>query len=89
MYTPNELRIPRILAVGSINYQYNLVDSIPNLRELAFENLAALVFNKIQPITIDRATERLEAAMLNLLPRDYEEPSGKKLLRHFLKHMLY
>ncbi|BAT54293.1 putative acyltransferase [Nostoc sp. NIES-3756] len=38
---------------------------------------------------VDIALEKLQAAILALLPTDYQEPPGIKLLRHFLNHMLW
>lgn len=38
---------------------------------------------------VDIALEKLQAAMQALLPKDYQEPPGIKLLRHFLNHMLW
>jgi 1-acyl-sn-glycerol-3-phosphate acyltransferase len=38
---------------------------------------------------VDIALEKLQAAILALLPTDYQEPPGKKLLRHFLNHILW
>jgi 1-acyl-sn-glycerol-3-phosphate acyltransferase len=38
---------------------------------------------------IDLALEALQNAMAALLPADYQEPTGPKLLRHFLNHLLW
>lgn len=38
---------------------------------------------------VDAVLERLENAMLALLPNNYQEPKGPKLLRNFLNHMLW
>jgi 1-acyl-sn-glycerol-3-phosphate acyltransferase len=38
---------------------------------------------------VDIALEKLQAAIQALLPTDYQEPPGTKLLRHFLNHMLW
>ncbi|BCL39451.1 lysophospholipid acyltransferase family protein [Nostoc sp. MS1] len=38
---------------------------------------------------VDMALEKLQAAILALLPTNYQEPPGTKLLRHFLNHMLW
>ncbi|MEH2069527.1 MAG: 1-acyl-sn-glycerol-3-phosphate acyltransferase [Nostoc sp.] len=37
---------------------------------------------------VDVALETLQKAMLALLPTNYQEPTGLKLLHHFLNHML-
>nr|WP_041233161.1 1-acyl-sn-glycerol-3-phosphate acyltransferase [Cylindrospermum stagnale] len=38
---------------------------------------------------VDAALEKLQQAMLDLLPTDYQEPTGTKLFRHFLNHMFW
>lgn len=38
---------------------------------------------------VDIALENLQTAMLALLPIDYQEPTGIKLLQHFLNHLLW
>lgn len=38
---------------------------------------------------VDAAIEALQNAMLALLPTNYQEPTGIKLLRYFLNHMLW
>lgn len=38
---------------------------------------------------VDIALEALQKAMLALLPTDYQEPTGVKLLRYFLNHILW
>ncbi|ODH00124.1 glycerol acyltransferase [Nostoc sp. KVJ20] len=38
---------------------------------------------------VDLALEKLQNAMLALLPTDYQEPTGLKLLRYFLNHILW
>jgi 1-acyl-sn-glycerol-3-phosphate acyltransferase len=38
---------------------------------------------------VEAALEALQNAMLALLPTDYQEPKGPKLLHHFLNHMLW
>ncbi|WP_414754596.1 lysophospholipid acyltransferase family protein [Anabaena sp. CCY 9910] len=38
---------------------------------------------------VDVALHKLQEAMQDLLPTDYQEPTGSKLLRHFLNHMLW
>ncbi len=38
---------------------------------------------------VDIALEKLQAAMQALLPSNYQEPQGTKLLQHFLNHMLW
>ncbi|MBX9255217.1 1-acyl-sn-glycerol-3-phosphate acyltransferase [Desmonostoc muscorum CCALA 125] len=38
---------------------------------------------------VDVALETLEKAMLSLLPTNYQEPTGLKLLHYFLNHMLW
>ncbi|BAY79490.1 putative acyltransferase (plasmid) [Nostoc linckia NIES-25] len=38
---------------------------------------------------VDVALQTLEKAMLSLLPNNYQEPTGLKLLRYFLNHMLW
>ncbi|BAZ28263.1 putative acyltransferase [Cylindrospermum sp. NIES-4074] len=38
---------------------------------------------------VDTALQQLQQAMLSLLPTEYQEPTGPKLLRHFLNHMLW
>ncbi|MGJ5630253.1 lysophospholipid acyltransferase family protein [Nostoc sp. CALU 1950] len=38
---------------------------------------------------VDLALKKLQNAMLALLPTDYQEPTGLKLLRYFLNHILW
>ncbi|MBD2446688.1 1-acyl-sn-glycerol-3-phosphate acyltransferase [Nostoc sp. FACHB-152] len=38
---------------------------------------------------VEIAVEALQNAMIALLPADYQEPTGTKLLRYFLNHMLW
>lgn len=38
---------------------------------------------------VDIALEKLQNAMLALLPTDYPEPTGLKLLRYLLNHILW
>ena len=38
---------------------------------------------------IDHALAQLEAALLALLPSDYQEPKGPKLFRHWLNHLFW
>lgn len=38
---------------------------------------------------VDAALEALQAALVALLPTDYQEPEGLKLCRYFLNHMLW
>lgn len=45
--------------------------------------------NRPNRTEVEIALEKLQAAMLALLPTDYQEPPGKKLLRNFLNHILW
>nr|WP_225225904.1 1-acyl-sn-glycerol-3-phosphate acyltransferase [Komarekiella delphini-convector] len=38
---------------------------------------------------VETALDALQNAMLTLLPKDYQEPTGTKLFRYFLNHMLW
>ncbi|NDJ20785.1 1-acyl-sn-glycerol-3-phosphate acyltransferase [Nostoc sp. B(2019)] len=38
---------------------------------------------------VETALNALQNAMLTLLPKDYQEPTGTKLFRHFFNHMLW
>ncbi|WP_370568027.1 lysophospholipid acyltransferase family protein [Fortiea sp. LEGE XX443] len=38
---------------------------------------------------VETALDSLQKAMIALLPTDYQEPTGTKLLRYFLNHMLW
>jgi 1-acyl-sn-glycerol-3-phosphate acyltransferase len=38
---------------------------------------------------VETAVEALQKAIIALLPADYQEPTGTKLLRYFLNHMLW
>jgi 1-acyl-sn-glycerol-3-phosphate acyltransferase len=40
-------------------------------------------------VDIDQSLTRLEAAFLDLLPQNYQEPKGPKLLRHWLSHLFW
>ncbi|MBI1240556.1 lysophospholipid acyltransferase family protein [Umezakia ovalisporum] len=44
--------------------------------------------SRINRQEVDTALEVLQNAMLNLLPTNYQEPPGPKVLRNFLNHML-
>ncbi len=45
--------------------------------------------SRVKRQEVDTALETLQNAMLNLLPTNYQEPQGPKLLRNFLNHMLW
>ncbi len=45
--------------------------------------------SRIKRQEIDTALETLQNALLSLLPTDYVEPKGIKILRHFLNHMFW
>ncbi len=45
--------------------------------------------NRPKPNEIQMALESLQAAILELLPENYQEPNELKLFRHFLNHMLW
>jgi 1-acyl-sn-glycerol-3-phosphate acyltransferase len=45
--------------------------------------------SRIKRQEVDTALATLQNAMLNLLPTDYQEPPGPKLLRNFLNHILW
>jgi 1-acyl-sn-glycerol-3-phosphate acyltransferase len=61
-------------------------------KELTVRFGEPLHFSQNQKTTrqeVDSALEALQEAMIALLPTDYQEPTGKKLLRHFLNHILW
>lgn len=45
--------------------------------------------SRIKRQEVDTALETLQNALLSLLPTDYVEPKGIKILRHFLNHMFW
>ncbi|MDB9539695.1 1-acyl-sn-glycerol-3-phosphate acyltransferase [Anabaenopsis arnoldii] len=45
--------------------------------------------SRIKRQEVDSALETLQNALLSLLPTDYVEPKGIKILRHFLNHMFW
>ena len=42
-----------------------------------------------KPREVQAALDALQAALMDLLPKDYREPNGLKLLRYFLNHMFW
>lgn len=45
--------------------------------------------NRPKKQELDQALEKLQAALIALLPKNYQEPQGLKLFRYFLNHMFW
>jgi 1-acyl-sn-glycerol-3-phosphate acyltransferase len=61
-------------------------------KELTIRFGEPLIFpqsSRPKPREVQAALDTLQAALMDLLPKDYREPSGLKLLRFFLNHMFW
>jgi 1-acyl-sn-glycerol-3-phosphate acyltransferase len=61
-------------------------------KELTIRFGQPLIFPKThrpQPQDVRTVSQRLQQAMVDLLPQDYREPNEIKLFSHFLNHMLW